>query len=114
MKKFALIIIAILLVALTVTAYAGVGGNITADRGFTPSVNSTIVVTKGSATVLTTTIAALRYQCSAACTYTFNGAGDSWAVAANTPEIIYVPSNVRSVVFTAPSSAGTTYRFQKH
>jgi hypothetical protein len=94
-------------------AFAGTAKNVPATRAFTPSAIGYVSVTKGSTTVDVSTATAIRYITSADCTYTFNGTGAPWQVKANAPETIYLPANVKSIVFSVTSSAGTGIRTQR-
>lgn len=113
MKKSAIFTTALLflVVALaamgTLSAFAGTSAAIPATRAFTPKTNGYMIVTKGSAPVNVSNVHAIRNLCTADCTYTFNGTGSPWLLKANTPETIYVPVGIKSIVFSVTSSAGT-------
>lgn len=103
----ALLVMAMILALGIAFAFAGTGGSVPATRGFTPNANSYVLVTKGTTSVSTTTAFAIRSMCTADCSYQLNGTGAKWLLKANTPDTIYVPASVKSLVFSVTSSAGT-------
>lgn len=117
MKKlgsfFSLLFVMVVVAAVALPAFAG--GRLVKDQsnvaiqGFAPTAgNGYEAKTKGTTTIQVTDHAALRYLCTADCTYKLNNAGASWLVKANAPETIYIPKNVTSVVFNRTSSATAT------
>ena len=112
MKKgisiFTLLLIIATLFMLTMSAFAGTGGGITAARAFTPSTNSYTAVVAGSThfTVDVRNAAAIRNMGTVDCLYRFNGTGAPWLLKANTPETIFVPKTVTFLTFSSSVGSG--------